>query len=186
MITLNLIPETIRAENRLKHVYKLNFRLALILAYFSIFICAILITGTMVLAKIDTEALAQTDFITVNTKAYNFKIRDINNEISAIGEALFTRHHWDLLLTNIYNLVPARVKITNLKLDEPTQLITMTVLAETRDDLLKFKDAINNSGYIAPIDLPMSAILQKTNISFNFSSKLNFAQHEKMKSITND
>ncbi len=180
MITLNLIPETIREENRLKHVYKLNFRLALILTYFILIISTILIIGRFVLNKISDEAVSQTNLLSKNSNSYNQKIKEINSEISAVGDALVSRHHWDKLLIDIYNLIPSNIKITNLKIDQQNKSIAMTVIAVNRDDLLKFKESINKSGYISEIDLPISAILQKDNIVYSFTSKLDFVNHENM------
>ena len=182
MITLNLIPESIRNENRLKHVYKLNFRLVTIAFFYLLILSTIILVSARVLVSTSTNALDQINFISQNSKAYNAKIKDLNNKIDAIDVVIVAHHRWDRLITDVYNLMPVGVKITNLRISQLNQSITMSVFAATRDDLLVLKDRINSSGYIEPIELPMNIILQKKDISFNFTSKLKFSDHENVNS----
>lgn len=180
MITLNLIPESIREENRLKHVYGLNVRLGLIIFYIMIIISALTQVSKYVLLSSFDAMKAQSDLITKNSKAYNDKASDINSKISLVAQVIHDTHDWNDLVLDISNLMPAGITLTHLYLSQEKKSIRFAGVADTRSDLLKLKEVIDNSGYIGEVKLPISSILEKKNINFDLESKIDYEKHEKI------
>jgi hypothetical protein len=185
MITLNLIPESIREENRLKHVYRLNVHLAKITVYMTIVITSLVIITRLVLVNAYDNAETELAFITENTRGYNTNIKELNDKIALVSQVANSVRDWDKLIIRVGNLTPKGITLTFMKLNQPTQTIQITGMAETRDDLLKFKDIVNNSGFIENVDIPISSLLEKNNIPFSFSSKLDFKKQEALEKAKN-
>jgi hypothetical protein len=175
MITLNLIPESIREENRLKHVYRLNVKFGLIILYILIIVGVLVqVSKNIVVSGFDT-VMTQSEIITKNSKAYNERARDINSKISLVGQVVQDNHDWNGLILGIARLLPPGITLYHLYLNQESKSIRIAGMAETRDDLLMLKDVIDKSGYIKPVKLPMSNILEKKDISFDLESKFDYA-----------
>lgn len=175
MITLNLIPESIREENRLKHVYRLNVKLGLIVFYILIIVGVLVqVTKNVIVSGFDTVK-AQSETITKNSKAYNERARDINSKIALVGQVVQDNHDWNGLILNIARLMPAGTSLYHLYLNQESKSIRIAGVAETREDLLKLKEVIDKSGFIKPVKLPMANILEKQNISFDLESKFDYS-----------
>jgi hypothetical protein len=175
MITLNLIPESIREENRLKHVYRLNVKLGLIIFYILIIVGVLVqVSKSIIISGFDTVK-TQSDIITKNSKAYNERARDINSKISLVGQVVQGNHDWNGLILSIARLMPSGTSLYHLYLNQESKAIRIAGVAETREDLLKLKEVIDKSGYIKPVKLPMSSILEKKDISFDLESKFDYS-----------
>lgn len=178
MITLNLIPESIREENRLKHVYRLNVRLGMIIFY-TMVIAGVLaqVSRNIIVSGFETVK-AQSEQVTKNSKAYNDRARDINAKIALVGQVVQADRDWNALVLSIAELMPKGTVLYGLSLNQESKSVRLSGVAETRNDLLKLKERIDNSGFINPIKLPTASILEKTNISFNLESRLDLDKYD--------
>lgn len=180
MITLNLIPESIREENRLKHVYGLNVRLGLIIFYAVLTIAVLTQVSKYVLANGYEAVTAQMNLISSNSRAYNEKAKEINSRIAVVSEVVRDSHDWNNMILDISNLLPRGIALSSLSINLETKSVRFAGMAETRNDLLSFKDSIDKSGYIKEVKLPMANILEKKNIYFDLESKLDYEMHDKI------
>ena len=174
MITLNLIPESIRKENQLRHVYRLNVGLAKLVVCFAIAIASLSFIVKVMLSNTYNQAEEELTFISKNAEPYNQKIRELNTKVNIISQVTDGPRDWDKLIVKIGNMLPAGITLSYLKIDQTTQTIQLSGQAATRDDLISFKSLINSSGYIKEVDIPIGSLLAKNNIPFSFSSKINF------------
>lgn len=177
MITLNLIPESIREENKLKHVYILNVHLGTLSIYLSVIIASLIIILRLVLNQGYVNAQEQLAVIDSNNEPYNKKIREINKKINTVSQAVGQSHDWDRLIIDFGNIIPDGITLTYLKIDQKSEALIFSGVADTRDNLLLLKSIISDSDYILPIDIPLSSLMEKENIRFSFTTKINFAEH---------
>lgn len=178
MITLNLIPESIREENRLKHVYRLNVHLGLIIFYIMIIVSVLTQVSKNILISGFDSVMAQSDAITKNSKAYNDRAKEINAKISLVGRVVQDNHDWNGLILDVSRLLPVGVSLSYLSFNQETKSIRLVGLADTRDSLLKLKEVIDKSGYIKEVKLPMANIIEKKDINFDLQSTLDYGKHE--------
>lgn len=172
MITLNLIPESIREENRLKNVFWLNVRLGMIIIYISVIVATLIQIARYTLADNYQSIHAQADLVIKNSQAYNARTKELNERIKVLTEVTKSGHDWNDLIMKIANLLPNGVTLSLLSVNQETQAIRLVGVASTRDDLLKLKANIGESKYLEDVKLPMSSILEKENIAFDINSKL--------------
>lgn len=180
MITLNLIPESIREENKLKHVYVLNVHLGTLSIYLSVIIASLIIILRLVLNHGYVNAQEQLAVIDSNNAPYNKKIREINKKINIVSQAVGQTHSWDKLIIDFGNIIPHGVTLTYLKIDLKSESLIFSGVADTRDNLLKLKSIIGDSTYIQPVEIPLSSLMEKENIRFSFTTKINIAKHDEL------
>lgn len=170
-IDLNLLP-----PQKKKELLK-----SLILAHFQLmcFVCLVVavgLVGTLVLVRgqvkrnfNDVQAAAagmhteKTADITEQIKQINLYLKDIKD--------LQNKHiSWTDVVDNIMALVPPKVRLESLTMEEGGQ-IRLTGMAATRDDALTMLKSLRETAYLTDVVSPLSNILQKENVNFEFTMK---------------
>lgn len=167
---LNLLPPTQKAELKLLRVY-----LAIKELIFLMLIGLIAIAIILLLAKHNLQLqLAQIITDTTQTSGMDFSNQEVRTfkallvRIQQIQEGF---RPWTKLFPKIIDLLPPGVSLEQLSIDTDGSL-ELKVLAATRPDLLKFRDNLNESGYLTqPLKIEVDKLLKPRNIILTLNLK---------------
>jgi len=176
MLTLNLIPQQLKKEIKFKRVYALLKKMNCILIIIAVIIAIIFLIAKLILQNNFNKVVEQTSLITKSSQGYNVKVRDINSMLNHISQIQKDFIAWSDLIENLANRTPAGITLSSVKTSKGKSLINIRGNAEQRDDLLTFKQNMEESPIYSEVEFPLQNILQKENISFEISAKLDLNQ----------
>jgi Tfp pilus assembly protein PilN len=173
MLYLNLVSNELKKEIKLRRLYFLIKKIGGVLLVITICLASILLTAKIILQNNFNKIVAQTTLITKNNQTYNVKVREINNKINFAAKIQKDYLVWTNLLKNLALKAPDGIKLYSLKLNADKKTFAIKGIAQNRDDLLKFKENIENLSVYDNIDFPLKNILEKENIDFEINADLN-------------
>ena len=117
--------------------------------------------------------------LTTNIVATSNQNAKSNQEIKKINrllrEAKIAQENyilWSPILIELSNITPKEIILTNINLNAEKKNLTLTGNAGTREDLLLFENNIRALSSIASVNVPLSQLAEKTNISFSLIAQI--------------
>ncbi|MDZ7799121.1 MAG: hypothetical protein U5L76_06005 [Patescibacteria group bacterium] len=104
--------------------------------------------------------------------SYSKTISEINSDIQDIKKIQSDYIIFSDYLKDYTKIIPSDLKLTNLSVNNETNLIQIKGLAPTREVFLQFKTNLENSNLIKEIDSPISNLIKKVNVDFTISGKM--------------
>ncbi len=168
-IKLNLIPPSRKEEIEKAKNFKLLFRIGA-----SLLAIAIIFWGALwsfhYFLQIDKN-LAQKN-LEVGNKAidlekiekYDQKFKEANIKIGKIDQSESNQIYWSNLLLILEEKIPLGIKVSHLATKDYQVLITGE--ANSREDLVDLKEKLENVEDFQDINLPLSDLVAKNNVSF--------------------
>ncbi len=176
MLTLNLIPHQLKKEIKFKRIYALLKKMNCLLIIIAVIIAIILLIAKLILQNNFNKVVEQTSLITKSSQGYNVKVRDINSRLNHISQIQKNFIAWSYLIENLANRTPDGIAFSSVKINKEKSSINISGKAKLRDDLLMLKQNMEESPIYSEVEFPLQNILQKENINFNISAKLNLDQ----------
>ncbi len=178
MLTINLSPkedQTAYKQERIFFIIKNSFLLFLI---FLVFITIILICAKVYLGK-NLDDLVGSSYISANlTKEIKTKVTNINTKLRQISEIQKDYYEFSKPLLGLGQLIPNNIQITSLNLNKNNMQFFLKGISKTREDLLSLQNNLETSSLFGDIKFPLSNLLVKENINFEFSGTLNAANNK--------
>ncbi len=172
MLNLNLLPAQIKEEIKLKRLYNLLKKISFIVLLLPfVYGGALWSAKTMLVDTLDNLE-EHTLIVNRNSQGYNKKVKQINAQIKNIEEIEKNFSFLSCSLKEVANSVPEGIKLTKLNIDKNQKTLKIEGYAETRSQLLKFKDKLQSLKLIETVDLPLENLLSQKNINFSLSAKL--------------
>ena len=172
MLKLNIISQNLKKQINVNDLYqrlkKIYIVLILLLAVYISFVLAARLLLRLHLDK----TMEQAGQITKSTEDYNKSVNEINSQLNYVSEIQDNDIRWSRLIALLGQDSDPSVKIYQLDISKDNKLININGFSITRNALLKFKDNLEKSNYFAQIDFPLQNILQKENINFAITLKL--------------
>ncbi len=168
-IKLNLIPPRKKKEIERRRRVRLALKAEFVLtAIFLVFFSA-LFSFRYVL---DVELASESSLDSEVEMADQFsEIRDYDNKIIMANEKTKQiisidngQLYWSRIFIKLSHLVSSGITIESLATADYT--VTISGIADRRDNLLKFKDVLEKEDCFSNIDLPLSSLVNKDNIDF--------------------
>ena len=175
MLALNLIPEELKKEIKLRHSYLLIKKVNLTLIIITIVAAIILLTAKTVLQSGFNDIVGQTTLITKNNQGYNNKIKDINGRINFVETIQNEFIPWSNLLKTVAGITPEDIGLYYLKINLEERTINIKGKAGRRASLLDFKEKMEAAAIFKEIDFSFKNIFEKENINFEINAKINLA-----------
>ena len=172
MIFLNLLPRqykvVIKAE-RINLSLKQDFLVLL----------AVLILASVPLIFVRSFLSQKFRILSENQKAIQAKSQNFNKEVNAINtriENLYTIQKKFRIMSqpilDITNKVPESVALISLSLDPKEDKVVIKGVAKNRDDLLKFKQDIEDLENVSSTQIPLSDLLENQDLEFTLEAKI--------------
>ena len=178
MLLLNLIPRQLKHEIKFKRFFILLKKINYIVIIFTIIMAIIILTAKIILQNNFNKVVEQTTLITKNSQSYNIKVKKINSKLDNVSQIQDSFVIWSNLIENLANITPPGIHFASTKINIEKQTINITGIAIARNDLLEFKQNMENLPNFYDVQYPLKDILQKENINFEINAHLNLNLHE--------
>lgn len=177
---LSLMPPEIRSNAKNETI---NYRLSSILNYFLLFAIIILIIYTLAWGKLHLDLLnansLYSNLLQNQTssaqKALETEINQFNNKISIIKSIPFISSIKPGYIEKVVSFADQNITLKEVTIDI-NQAIKIKGLAKSRNDLIIFKDKLNSSDLLSPINLPINVLEKKENVDFELTSTVKRGQ----------
>ncbi len=100
-------------------------------------------------------------------------IRAFNKGVKLVEAAVSIRVPWSDRLTKLSRSMPDRVQFDQVSVDRLTKTMVLRGRALDRASYLEFRDALGQTGWFEDLELPITDLLSRDIIQFNFRAALN-------------
>ncbi|OGL87878.1 hypothetical protein A3I42_03540 [Candidatus Uhrbacteria bacterium RIFCSPLOWO2_02_FULL_49_11] len=173
MITLNLLDQPHRQQLLKEYVLLLLKDITAITLIVAAAIGILLSISKSILTSDLNETAKRTNIIASNNQPIMQSIRELNDDLNANKSMSNEYTAWSHWLTSFSSLIPRGNQIVTMDLKRSERTLQIVGKSKTRDDLLKFKTNLETSPLIREIQFPLSNLLLKENIKFEFTATLN-------------
>ena len=142
----------------------------------TLIIAIILLAAKGILQNNFNKIVEQTTLITKNSQGYNVKVRNINSNLNHALKIQNDFIAWSYLIEDLASRMPPGINFSLVKISKEKSLINIKGMAELRDNLLKLKQNMEDSLIYSEVEFPLKNILQKKDINFEISAKLDLSQ----------
>lgn len=172
MITINLLSPSQKRELKIKRVYVAIKELVILVLLFTLIIAIMLLISKYILDNSLSRLIERNAYtIQENRDAVN-KINVLNAKIETIGKIQNDFKKWSEFLVAFTNLTPDNISYSLVKIRYEDAFMEIKGVSKTREDLVKLKDNLTNSGYFTDINLPLKNLLAKDNNDFTITAKI--------------
>jgi len=173
MLSLNLVSQQLKQEIKLRHIYEMLKKVNGILIVITVFIAIIILSAKVILQNNFNRIVEQTTLITRSSQGHNAKIREVNARLNYVDDIQNNFIAWSYLLEDIAGSVDDNIKFNLIKVNKEEEEIILKGVARSRNNLLALKEGLEDSEIFANIDFPIKNILEKEDINFEITVKLN-------------
>lgn len=175
-IYLDLLPDNRKKEIRRKKTFRSILKgEALFLLPVVLFILILLnIYYVIVLQRnslVNENSLQQSQSKYQQLGIYQEEFKQVNSLSQALGKIQSGHLHWTNLFQNLSEATPDNIQISNLSTKNYT--VFLVGKAKTRDDLLNFKNKLEESSCFQNINVPLSDLVVKDNVDFQIDLMIN-------------
>lgn len=172
MLSLNLLSPQEKTASLLLWKYVIVKNVIMIVLTLSAVISIVLFGAKLVLIQKSAEVQAQTELTNITQNKINQKIDFYNNQIKTINQIQENYVAWPDLLYLFNQLITEGINLQKTNFDINENMITITGIADTRDNLLNFKNSLERCELITNITLPLNTLLKKQDINFTITADL--------------
>jgi len=175
-IKLNLIPayrkEEINQSRRFGYVLKWEIQMTFILVFLIFMLVALNYTVKTNLQVVVDENMNHSGNVGKyeEMKSYDSLVKNTNAKVFEIDKIQSDQLYWSKFFMRI-----DRGNLNGLTMDSMVSkdfLVTIAGKAETRDNLISFKEALEKEDCFSEINLPLSNLVSKENVEFKIELKI--------------
>ncbi len=178
MLELNLLPPKEKKDLEFEKTYTFVISVIMIIFIFGGLVASILY-GIQAILSTNLHVLNyQISFKKQQIESGKYSklsedITNLNDQLKLLAQ-LETNHEYpSKIIKDWANLVPSGIQITSLSIDLLKEDLSIKGKAKTRNDLLTFKENLENSKKFKNIQSPLSNLVLDKDIVFEFSGELN-------------
>jgi len=173
MIKINIIPPKKKREIALNKKTKIYFKFITILLINFTLYTLIFLAVRIITQKYYKETENRTLIANQSKPNYEEKIKTINEQIQYIKNIQDRFVNWSDFFIFLSTINKSGIVFQQININKTTNSLSLSGIADTRDDLLKLKKILENTETLTEIELPFSTLLEKNNITFEIKAKLN-------------
>jgi len=172
MLSINLLSPQKKQEIG-KQIMLVSFQY--LISWILIAICGagtVLLITKAVMQNSFNDAVAQGTLVTQEYGVLNQKVHLINQKIdffTSIQNKFFT---WSPRIAALTSLTPKNITLYSLNVNGITRNVQITGHAKNREDLLLYKQNLEQSSLVSSVNLPIENILEAKEINFNIKAML--------------
>ncbi|MFA4936710.1 MAG: hypothetical protein WC575_00235 [Patescibacteria group bacterium] len=176
MIKLNLISPEQKESLHFEFIYLSIRKVAWLIIIFSIIITAMIVSARIMLEDNYSTLVFETTLVTQRNQGIDSEIAKINSTLRELSAIQKNFVKWSSFFVNFTNAVPPNISISSLTIDKELKTLSLVGVATTRDDFIKLENNLNQLLYLSKVSRPLTNLLDKTNVNFQFSAVINFDQ----------
>lgn len=173
MLTINIIPEAYEKHFRIRKIY-FTFRfLMLVVVIYLLLVASLLLLARFFLQREFARIIDETTLVTTENRRLERDIQALNSELQNINAIEKKHKKWANLMISLTQATPAGISLESLQLSD-TESSSLSGNAITRNDLLKFKQNLENIEGIEKVQLPVTDLVTARDLDFKikFTIKL--------------
>ena len=177
-ITLNLLPPS--KKNALTQGYVIAYVRAMLvfLLIIAIALTATLVSFRVILSKTLDDLVIQNEDLQSEDTDPEKNIEVIDGFLHRVADVQSGFIIWSDVFENISVIIPEGVVLSSVQLNNDNKIFIRGIAA-TRDDVLTFQSKLDDLPFFSEINAPLSNILKKTDVNFDFeTSYVNPADEE--------
>ena len=176
MIKLNLVSPEQKKYLHFEFIYlSLRGVISLVLI-FSLIVSAMFISARLMLEDHYGTLIAETTLVNQRNFGIDNEITQINESLKNISEIQRDFVKWSDLFVDFTTSVPSGVSISSLSLDKNLQSLNLNGTAKNRDDFLKLQENLKKLAYLSDVNSPITNLLLRENLEFQFTAKINISK----------
>jgi len=177
MLNLNLLSLKEREKIRLEKNFLLTKNIVFVISLALIIIIISLLATTIILNlyKKDFDKTIENEIdLLSSTKSESLEksTRELNTQLNTIESIQKEYVKWSNLLTELTKVVPGGVKLNSIELNKNSKKVNITGVSKNREVLLEFQNNLKNLNYFTNITSPISNLLVRENVEFQFTGEL--------------
>lgn len=172
MVILNLLTKERRHDlSRRVSFVVLKNSLAVVVILVTV-VAVTLLASKLALTNAFNELVAQSALVTREYSGINTDIRNLNLEVQYLYAIQAKSVPVSPVVAHLFTIVPDGVTFSSLGIDTKNNLISIRGRAATRDILVSFRSTLEASPWFDDVSSPLSNIVVKSNIPFEFAATL--------------
>ncbi|MBT4277661.1 hypothetical protein HOD96_02865 [Candidatus Falkowbacteria bacterium] len=181
MITLDLFPKKEKKRLNFKRYYFLIQRISILFSAVAV-LTSIVLFASKYIIKYDLDNITeQSATIVKSYKDLNQDIKNSNIQLKRLHNIQKENIEFSQILLKITDLIPKEITINSLSLNIEGDNVKKKILsfslkgvAETRDDLIVFKDSLNSNDFIETVEFPITNLLKQESVEFEILTNLHY------------
>ena len=173
---INLIPQEWQKVYEERGIRRFISLITTVLILFGLFVTTSFIGSWFYLKNTNQRLLTQIEkekeiFEAKDPKHLREFAEDFNQRVAILSFLQKHKQYWSMLFVELKNLKPPGVEITKFSTDKKGKIIKINLegRAFSRDDILQFKQNLEDSAMFEHIELPLSSLSVKENVIFEMN-----------------
>lgn len=168
-IKLNLLPnyrkEEIAKTQRLRNLLKVELAITGVIILFFSFLGALNYILDIQFELVSSQMISGRDQSKYNrVKELEKSFVDANEHINEVLSIRRDQLHWYNVFSRLNQIVSKEIKISDVASKDLN--LYLVGQANSRDDLIKFRDALSSNDCFSDVNLPLSNLVGKDNVNF--------------------
>lgn len=141
---------------------------------FTLVMAATFLSARIMLEENNATLITESTLVTQRNLSIDREVATINSSLKEIASIQKDFVKWSAFLVNFTAIIPPNVTINSLALEKGAQSLTLQGTAATRDEFLLLKNNLEQLPYLSEVNSPITNLLLKQNLDFQFTAKINF------------
>jgi len=172
MISLNLISPSQKEHLRYEYLYLYVRTITILLLTFTVIISALFLAARLLLQDNFADLLTTSTIVNDKNRTADHEIKDLNKNLKDVQAVQTDFVKWSTMLIGLNSAIPANIEVAYLNLEKKTKTFNLNGRALHRDDFLKLKANLSQLPYLEELASPLTNLLQRENVDFQFTAKI--------------
>lgn len=173
-ISLNLLSPQQKEYLKYERAYFYVRTVMWLMIIFTITISSLLLIARLMLQDNYATVLTTTTMVNNKNTVIDHEIANLNKTLMEMEKIQSDFIKWSNIVIDINSVIPENIEITYLNLEQKNRLFNLHGKALRREDFLNLKSALEKLPYLEELSSPLTNLLLRENVSFEFSGKINF------------
>ncbi len=173
-ISLNLLSPQQKEYLKYERAYFYVRTVMWLMIIFTITISSLLLIARLMLQDNYATVLTTTAMVNNKNTVIDHEIANLNKTLMEMEKIQSDFIKWSNIIIDINSVIPENIEVTYLNLEQKNRLFNLHGKALRREDFLNLKSALEKLPYLEELSSPLTNLLLRENVSFEFSGKINF------------
>jgi len=178
MITINLLSPQQKKDLDAKRIFIIIKKLIMLFLLFASIVAVILISARYILEQQLTSLLTQNATQIQASREINEQIIIVNRKIKNAEKIQTDFVKWSNLLIWLSDQTPEDITYNSIKISYADTILNIKGIAKNRQDLVKFKEKLEESEMLSNVSLPLHNLLAKEDNVFDIEAEINLKTNE--------
>lgn len=172
MIKLNLLPPHQRDYLKYERTYLYLRTVVFMILTFTIITSTFVLGAKLILQDNFSELLASSTRLNDKNQTVDRQVAQLNHTLQGAERIQADFIKWSNVIIGLTAAIPGNVQLSYLNVDRSTKVLTLSGLAQRREDYLELEANLKMLPYLELPETPLANILQRTDVKFDIRATL--------------